>query len=138
MINHEIAKLLMESVRPHFPKAFITLRLELVLEPNSNTSFILADVKNKLDFERKMVSWASRHCCKGVSMYRQKEILKGFNGVLGTDFNRDDMELIYTYLGNGCNESLCIDFIKSGYDLSLIKDHASVKDGVVWLDRDGI
>ena len=41
----------------------------------------------------------------------------------------DDMEIIYTYLGNRCNHERTVKFIKSGYDMSVIKEYLSKKGG---------
>lgn len=34
----------------------------------------------------------------------------------------EDMEYIYTNLGNGINHELCMKFVKSGYDLKVIEE----------------
>ena len=48
-------------------------------------------------------------------------MLKGINDYLNTNFDFDDMEIIYTYLGNGVNRPLTIAFIESGYDMGVIE-----------------
>ena len=37
-------------------------------------------------------------------------------------FTEDDMNLIYTYLGNDCNRKLCEDFINSGFDMNILRE----------------
>ena len=49
-------------------------------------------------------------------------ILGGVNQFLETDFTEKDMEQIYTYLGNRCNHAKTLEFIESGYDMSVLKD----------------
>ena len=62
-------------------------------------------------------------------------MLDRINRFLETNFDGDDIELIYVKLGNGINSSLAEEFIKSGYDMEILKDekdnyfiHGYVKD----------
>jgi len=119
-MKNEVQKCL-DKVRLTFPKAFINLRNELILEPKNNIYFRLKDTETELDFKCKMIAWLSRPSCKGVGAYWEKQFLKGLNGFLGTDFSKDDMSKIYTRLGNDANRKLCEEFIKSNYDLSLLE-----------------
>lgn len=48
--------------------------------------------------------------------------LDGINKLLDTKFTPEDMEYIYTNLGNGINHELCMKFVKSGYDLKVIEE----------------
>ncbi|WP_241676065.1 hypothetical protein [Bacillus thuringiensis] len=78
--------------------------------------FHLEDVENELDFKCKLFTSIS----KGLSAYWSTKILKNFNWLLGTSFTKEEMRLIYTYLGNGTNKSLCVEFVKLDYDLLLL------------------
>ena len=53
-------------------------------------------------------------------------ILNAINKFLGTNFNLDEMEEIYVYLGNGINRVKAIKFIESNYDMNVL--HSEVKD----------
>ena len=37
-------------------------------------------------------------------------------------FTPEEIEYIYTNLGNGINHELCMKFVKSGYDLKVIEE----------------
>ncbi|HFK1429703.1 MULTISPECIES: hypothetical protein [Bacillus cereus group] len=74
-----------------------------------------------LEFKCKMMAWLSRPITKSLSDYKARIVLQRFNELLGTNFSRADMELIYDRLGNGVAKTLCIEFIESNYDLSLLK-----------------
>jgi len=126
MINEEMARII-DEIGKYFPEAFINLNFELVLEFGSNTYFSLIDIKTKQDIERKMLSYVSRRCCGRVGVCRQNPMLRSLNSVLGTDFDEEQIELIYKYLGNGRNDALCVEFIKSGYDLKLIEEYKKRK-----------
>ncbi|MCM3294244.1 hypothetical protein M3661_29595 [Paenibacillus sp. MER 180] len=106
------------------PKAFINSRDELIVEPKNNVYFKLTDIKTEMDLKAKVIAWLSRPSCKGVSPYFQKRIRGILNDFLGTNFSVDQMMVIYTYLGNGCNGSLCVQFIESGYDMSILAGRA--------------
>lgn len=120
-MNNENVKKCLLKLRMIFPKAFINMRYELILEPKNNIYFRLEDVETELDFKCKMIAWLSRPSCKGVSVYWQKKILKGLNEFLETEFSHEDMTEIYTRLGNDTHRKLTIKFIESNYDLSVLE-----------------
>jgi len=117
---------LFRAIRKHSPNAFINLNNELIVEPKNNIYFRLEDIKNDLDLKCKVIAWLSRPSCKGISEYWQKRIRAIVNEFLGTNFNEDEMSVIYTRLGNDCNRKLCMKFIESGYDLNLLTRKADV------------
>ena len=51
-------------------------------------------------------------------------LFRSVNRYLGTDFSEDDMDLIYTYLGNECNHEKTVRFIKSGYDMEILNNES--------------
>jgi hypothetical protein len=118
---------LKEIIRDLSPSAFISLNNELIIEPKNNIYFRLEDIKSELDLQCKVLAWLSRPSCKGVSPYWQERILKIVNRFLGTKFTKSEIEIVYTYLGNDINRSLCEEFICSGYDLSVIDKHGLCK-----------
>ena len=94
-----------------------------------NEYFRLEDCENELDLKREILAWLSRACCKTqYSEKYDKYIHKYFrdrcNEFLQTNFSEDDWELIYCRLGNAINDKLCVEFINSNYDLSLLKDRS--------------
>ena len=48
-------------------------------------------------------------------------MLNGINDFLGTRFSADDIEQIYTYLGNRVNHQRTVRFVESGYDMEVLK-----------------
>lgn len=112
-----------------FPNSFINHNGEFIAEKKSNTYFILEDCKTELDVKCKVLEWISRSAYKTqpyASEKRNKElhefILNGINRFLGTNFSEDDMEQIYTYLGNAVNHERTVAFIESGYDMKLLQE----------------
>jgi hypothetical protein len=114
-------KEILKRTKKTFPKSFINEANELILEPKNNIYFRLEDVKNELEFKCKLIAWVSRPISKGLSASWSKKVLMNFNELLGTNFTKEEMREVYTYLGNDVNNSLCIKFIESKYDLSLLK-----------------
>ena len=100
--------------------------------PNSmiktNQYFRLEDCKKPLDIDCKVLEWLSRAAFK-TAPYRNEWRNKKFheymlcciNDFLDTEFSKEDIELIYTKLGNGCNRPLCEKFVMSGYDMEVLK-----------------
>ena len=41
---------------------------------------------------------------------------------MGTNFTPEEMETIYTYLGNGIKHNLCVKFVESGYNMAVIRE----------------
>jgi hypothetical protein len=111
----------LEKVQGLFEKAFITLNTELILEPKNNVYFRLADVQTKLDFDCKMIEYLSRPAHKGMTKKFKIYFSERLNKYFNKSWNNDELSIIYTYLGGGCNRKLCIKFIKSNFDINLLK-----------------
>lgn len=91
-----------------------------------NVYFLTENCKTKLDVQRKVLEWWSRaaykteFASKKANEQIHKYIRNGINEYLQTNFTEDDLELIYTKLGNAIRSELCENFIKSGFDMSLL------------------
>lgn len=110
-----------------FPLFFINHNLEVIVHPRRNTYFLLKDVHTETDLIAKILEWLSREAAKSVYDKSQKYHLNGINAFLGTNFSKDDMMQIYTYLGNRCNHKKTLRFIESGYDLSVLTEVEDAK-----------
>lgn len=120
-IEIEMVKFL-GHIKNHSPKYFNNQNNELIVVPSWNIYIGLNSVKTPLDLKCKVVEWLSRPACKGVSNYWQKRVRAIFNDYLLTDFNHDEMERIYMYLGNAIKPELTIKFIESGFDLEVLPE----------------
>ncbi|MED0969461.1 hypothetical protein [Bacillus paramycoides] len=118
-MNEEVKQLVGKALA-YFPKSFVNSGNELIFEPKNNLYSRLEDVETELDFKCKLFAWLSRSISKGLSPYWSRKVLKSFNWLLGTSLTKEEMRLIYIYLGNGVNKELCVEFVKSNYDLSLL------------------
>lgn len=119
-MNVELTKRFMWVAQNHSPKCFINQHFELIVEPKNNIYFRLEDIETELQLKCKVIAWLSRPSCKGVSEYWQKRIRAIVNEYLGTEFTFEEMQEIYTYLGNDCNRVKTIKFIESNYDLKVL------------------
>ncbi len=111
-----------------FPRSHINHALEFVADPRANEWFRLEDCETRFDAERKVIQFLSRgafktepYGTKKSNVAFHKKQLAGINKFCGTRFTPGDMELIYTYLGNGCHADICKRFIQSGYDMTILK-----------------
>lgn len=118
-----------------FDGSFFNERDEFIAHRYSNTYFIFSNCETELDVKCKVLEWLSRSAHKGIPYSQEwrnkkfrKFMLDGINMFLHTDFSYDDMEDIYTYLGNSCNHKRTIDFIESGYDMNFFKRLKEAQD----------
>lgn len=119
---------LIQKLMNCFPRSSVNQHGEFIAHDKANEYFILHNCETELDVKCKVLEWFSRGAYK-TEPYRSKKknnefhefMLNGINKFLGTEFTEDDMEVIYTYLGNACNHEKTICFIESGYDFSVLK-----------------
>lgn len=112
-----------------FYGSFINHNKELILIPKTNLYFYLGDVNTVDEVKYKLLEWCSRSCFKSMP-YRytkknreyQDDVLRKVNECLDMEFKREQMELIYTKLGNCINHELTMKFISSGYDMKLLEE----------------
>ena len=104
--------------------------LEFVAHPRGNVYFVIGNCQNKLDVDCKVLEYFSRAAYKTEpynSNYKNKEFheyfLNGINKYFGCNFTEKDIELIYTYIGNACNHNRTVDFISSGFDMSVLNSN---------------
>ena len=124
-LDWEIIERLMRA----FPRSFINQSGEFIAHRDSNQYFILRSCKNELDIKCKVLEWFSRGAYKTApykSDNKNKSLhafmLNGINKFLGTRFTEDDMEYIYTYLGNAIHHQKTIEFItKANYNMSFFR-----------------
>lgn len=124
MVSSEVALKLVHS----FPRSFINGGLEFIAHKKANEYFRLEDCETEFDVKCKVLEWLSRGAYKTepFDSYNENEkfhefMLKGINKYLGTNFSYDDMEIIYTYLGNRCNHLKTMLFVECGYNMTVLK-----------------
>ena len=114
-----------DKLRLAFPKYFVNSLFEIIIYPARNSYFSLEGVETEEELKCKILEWLSREASKSLSCASQKYHLAGINLFLGTDFTREDMMKIYTYIGNRRNHTKTLCFVQSGYDLSLLEQEAT-------------
>lgn len=120
-------KMLLKECFPKSTMLIDTNPLEFLAHPKGNIYFILGNCKNKLDVDCKVLEWFSRAAYKTEPYktdYKNQEFhqyfLDGINKYFGSSFTKKDIEIVYTYIGNACNHQKTIDFIESGFDMSVL------------------
>ena len=111
-----------------FPRSFINQNGEFIAHEETNQYFILRDCKTEMDMKCKVIEWFSRAACKTwpfdsarKNKQFQRCMLNGVNEFLGTQFTAEEMEQIYTYLGNACNHEKTVRFVESEYDMNILE-----------------
>jgi hypothetical protein len=134
MTKEEMASKLLEC----FPKSFINYRGEFIAHKKSNTYLIFDKCETLQDLSVAVIEWFSRAAYKTAPYYTDagnarfnRFMLNGVNRFLGTSFDAQDMDLIYTYLGNGVHHSMAVEFVASGYDLEILRAYARAKDPAI-------
>lgn len=129
-----VDSLITKKLAHAFPKSFINSALEFIAHKEANSWFRLEDCKTEFDVKCKLLEWLSRDAYKTCPFCTNLQnerfhnfILNGINDFLGTDFTEEDIEIIYTYLGNCCNRPLTEKFINSSYDMVLLKERSDGK-----------
>lgn len=110
-----------------FPGGFLNGQGEFIAHQKGNAYFRLDDCETELDVKCKILEWLSRDAYKSTpfqSVVKNLEfrrfIMDGICKFLDHDFSFEDMEKIYTYLGNRVNHEKTVRFIESGYDLNIL------------------
>lgn len=123
MVSVEITRRLKSA----FPKAFINCNLEFIALPEVNSYFLLEDCMDEEDVIAKCLEWLSRDAYTSLHFNSDKKNqecyryhLRGINQFCGTSFDTEAIDLIYTYLGNKCNHTKTLAFIRSGFDLRVL------------------
>lgn len=127
LINNSPLKNIINKLKKSFPGSFVNSSNEFIAHKRANEYFRLEDCKSELDIKCKVLEWFSRGAYKTApyNTNRKNEefhefMLAGINMFLNTNFTKEDIEPIYTYLGNCCNHEKTIAFIESGYNLSIL------------------
>lgn len=114
-----------ERVFDMFEGSFIHNDQELILHKKWNVYFRLPDVTSEYELDYKLLSYlsfytASNHFKKSSAQYKwaTDRICRWFR----KDFSHDDLQLIYQKLGCGANREIGVTFIKSGFDMNLLKE----------------
>lgn len=103
------------------PQGVVNMQNELIFSLRSNSCFRLEDVSDETQLKAKILEWLTRTAIKGISPKERKLHFEGINKLLGTNFTLEEMTDIYTYLGNGIKHDLCVKFVESGYDMTIIQ-----------------
>lgn len=117
-----------------FPQSFYNHLGEFIAHKKSNTFLITKRCTTPQELKVAVIEWFSRAAYK-TCPYRtdtanrkfHRFMLDGVNRFLGTNFTYDNMDLIYTYLGNGVNHNLAVQFVESGFCMEILVDHAARK-----------
>ena len=121
-MNDGIEKRL-ERIYDMFDSSFIYKEEELILHKKWNVYFRLPDIKTVYDFDYKLLSYCSFYTADNhfkKSSAQCKYFWNKLNRWFRKELTYEELQKIYQKLGCGANQSLGIEFIKSGLDLSIL------------------
>lgn len=117
-----------QALLKSFSGSFINDRDEFMAHPRTNQYIVLNNCETPLDIECKVLEWFSRPAYKTAPYsqeWRNRKfrefMLSGLNNFLDTNFSEEEIEKIYTRLGNACNHEKTIRFIESDYDFEVLE-----------------
>ena len=137
MKNFELARKLLEC----FPKSFINHNGEFIAHKKSNTYMLLENKETWLDVAVGLVEWFSRAAHKtepynstAANAHFHRFMLAGINEFLkpATPLTHEDMDMVYTYLGNGVNHDLAVQFVESDCKMETLRAYARER-GEAWV-----
>jgi hypothetical protein len=114
-----------------FPNSLINGRLDFMADcnPRVNSGFRLDNCSSEEDVKAKVLEWLSRDAYKSThynANKRNEEVheyhRRGINSFLGTAFTPEDMAIIYQRLGNAVRHRKTLEFIRSEYDMEVLKN----------------
>lgn len=105
-----------------FPKAFINQESEMIINPKANTYFALDNIKSQFELDCKVLEYCSREALKSCDAKSKQYHLLGLSNYFQRDFQPYELDLIYSRLGNGINRPLCIKYIESHFDISVLEE----------------
>lgn len=112
----------LQKVYQAFPQAFINQQNELIIHPRRNTFFRLDDVNNETELACKILEWLTHESIRSSSPASRKYHRDGIRKYFGIDFDENDLELIYRYVGNGTNRELCVKLIENDFDILVLEE----------------
>lgn len=102
-----------EGLVDSFPGSYITNGYNFIV---GRIGFSLRDCQYPEDVDCKVLEWLSELASEDLY------ILQGINKYFCfTDFSRDEMRKIYFCLGNARNHQKTLEFIKSNFDMNVLK-----------------
>lgn len=120
MIPPFIIKKYFPKIQKVFPQAFVNMSYEIIFERKHNIYFRLEDIESDYEFKEKVICWLSRPCIKGVPIKLQIDMRDLFCSLLEKEFTVNEIDIIYTKLGNGCNKDMRKEFMTNDFNIDIL------------------
>lgn len=119
-----------------FPRSFVNSSNEFIAHLKTNTYICLGNCETEEDVSCKVLEWFSRSAFKTEPFSTKKRngtfhefMLNGINSFLDTSFSNEDIDEIYTELGNSINHEKTVKFVRGGMDVRTLKEGSVVLKG---------
>jgi len=124
----------LSRLQKSFPETRLLANGEVLVHTKGNQYFNLYECTSWTEVNCKVLEYLTRGAFKTL-VYKtdanndkfHKFMLDGINRFLETDFSEEEVEFIYTYLGNGCHRKLAEEFVENGFDMNLLYAYAESK-----------
>ena len=126
MVDNSVLKKLFNA----FDCSYMSRFFEFITDENPRIKawFRLDDCETEEDVQAKVLEWLSRSAYKSEPFRNQqknsevhKYHLDGINSFLGTNFTPEDIAIIYCELGNAADKEKTRKFIRSNYNMEVLK-----------------
>ena len=116
-----------------FPNGCVNYNQEFIADRRANRQYCgvcsrLRDCETDEDIICAVIESLSYHCCKSrpyktpeANVDFRRYMITGMNAFLGTSFSENDFLTIHTHIGCAINRALTATFVRSGYDLTVLK-----------------
>lgn len=143
-MNEEVAEMV-GKLQKCFPDGMLNYNNEFIAHRGANRHYGAACCKiGGCETDETVVAvvleMLTIDCCKSKPFEQvetnkkfRKYMLQGMNRFLGRAFTEKQYMGIYLCIGNGINHQLTVEFIRSGYDLKILRD--SRTERVISMDR---
>ena len=118
-----------------FPNGYVNYNQELIADRRANRQYggaccRLRDCETDADIICAVIESLSYDCCKSrpyktpdANVDFRRYMIAGMNAFLGTSFSESDFLTVHTHIGSAINRPLTAAFVRSGYDLTILKKH---------------
>lgn len=124
-----------DQLRLCFPHGYLNYNREFIADRKANRQYgsaccRLRECKTSEDVICAVIESLSLDCCKSrpfktaeANVDFRRYMIAGMNAFLGVSFAECDFLIVHTHLGCAINRRLTFAFMKSGYNLDLLKKH---------------
>lgn len=117
-----------------FPGGYVNFDQEFVAHRRAGAVCDMKGCTSPLELRCRVIEQLVGHCCKTrpfkgaeANVSFRRFMMEGMGRFLGVKLVESEYELVYERLGNGIDRQLTVEWVRSGYDLRVLRQKASEK-----------